>query len=398
MRKLVFVVSILLVVVALAGPWLVGQQIEKITRASQPEIAASLPPWAELVEADFQRGWFGSASRYRIVLTEDAPPAVRQLIGNYAGFGDQPALIVNNAIQHGPLVGLLTPAAAEIDSGFAVDNGSGELSTLPLVTETRIGLTGSLGAKWWMGALSLQQPQGNLTAGESSGALRVSGDQRHIELDVAADALTVTRLGQTALSLQSVSVENVLDLGAEVTRLDADYAYIDGADAVASSAVSGEIAISGIATNALPGAIALLGKIQQEKPNDAQLQSLLEASLPTLIGLLAESPVIEWQQINQQAAGDILSDFTMTLAPQSGPVTFQPFVDQLVADALISVDFSAPIETVESGTSGIPMLTNALALGMLEKDRDAGIYRMDLDYSGGEATVNGLPLPLGMQQ
>lgn len=398
MRKFVFVVSILLVVIALGGPWLVGQQIEKTTRASEQDLAASLPPWAELVSVDFRRGWFGSTSRYRIVLTESAPPVVRQLIGNYAGFGDQPALIINNAIQHGPLTGLLTPAAAEINSGFAVDNGNGELTTLPLITDTRIGLTGSLGAKWWMGALSLKQPQGEVKAGESSGELKISGDQKQINLNIAADALAVTRSGQTALSLESVLIENVLDIGKTETRLDLDYDYIDAADTLDKKTISGDVAVNGVASEALPGALALLAKIQNEKPDNAQLQMLLQASLPTLVGLLSESPVVEWHQQYDESAGEMSSDLKATLAPQTGPMTLQTYVDQLVADMLVNIDLSASIAVVESGSIKNPMLRSALGFGMLEKDTDAGIYRMDLDYANGQATVNGLPLPLGMQQ
>ncbi|MEN7343070.1 MAG: DUF945 family protein [Pseudomonadota bacterium] len=398
MRKFLFVISILLVVLALGGPWLIGQQIEKTTLGSEQDLATSLPPWAELVDVEFKRGWFGSASRYHIVLTEDAPPAVRQLIGNFAGFGDQPALIVNNGIQHGPLIGLFTPAAAEINSDFAVDNGNGEVTTLPLLTQTRIGLTGALGLNWKMGGLSLKQPEGGVTAGESSGKLKVSSDQRRIALELIADALTISRRGQTVLSLESVVSENTLEIGSTETTLDSTYRYDDTFDTLARRAISGDIGVRGIASEALPGALALLGKIQSDKPNNTELQALLQASLPTLVGLLAETPVVEWRQQLDQSAGETFSDVKLTLAPQSGPMNYQSYVEQLIADMLVTVDFSAPIELVESGTSRNALLTNALAMGMLEKDKDAGLYRMDLDYENGEATVNGLPLPLGMQR
>ncbi|MEM7762484.1 MAG: DUF945 family protein [Pseudomonadota bacterium] len=396
MRKILMLLSVLALIVALGGPLLVGMQLEKTTLESREQLTSGLPPWVELIGLDYERGWFGAVSEYRFLVSDNAPPQVKQLIGAFGGFGDQPSLIVANAIQHGPLVGFLRPAIAKAESVFALDTGSNGVIQLPAQTMTHIGLTGTLQVDWRAAGASMVNENGQaIRWADLEGRLSVRPDLSEIHAEIRTPMLqAITPEGATALDIEGLDLSAQTETGSANTALQVDYTF---RNRIAESAqmIAGDFALENLNNAALPG---LHRMIDEARTRVAPItpRDLVAAHLTTLQTALSNTPEIVWQQSQIGDAGAIESDLAVTLAPARQPATndIDAFTDHLVTDMQATLNISAPIASVEDLAATSNLVTTVRGMGMLEKDAEAGLYKMRMTYADGTAIVNGLPVPV----
>jgi hypothetical protein len=221
MRKAILFLSVVLILLATAGPLLTGRLAERQFRDGVALLAAS-PEAAQLglqpIQESYERGWFSTVSATRVVVLEG--PVMRLLqryIGN-AEFADEPAFLVRNVIHHGPLTGLLKPALARIESAVFVDGLAPGPAQVPLQLETLIGLGGGTAVRWqiadgnvrgeargaaWLGARGSADftNRGALDGFSIDAAeLSIGDDGRHMLLTMNEAALTGDLDEQTAAS------------------------------------------------------------------------------------------------------------------------------------------------------------------------------------------------------
>ncbi|MEL7296567.1 MAG: DUF945 family protein, partial [Pseudomonadota bacterium] len=325
-----------------------------------------------------------------------AAPQVKQLIGAFGGFGDQPSLIVANAIQHGPLVGFLRPAIAKAESAFALDTGNNGVIQLPAQTLTHIGLTGTLQVDWRAAGASMVNENGQaIRWADLEGKLSVRPDLSAIHAEVRTPMLqALTPEGHSAVDIEGLDLSAQTSTGSNNTSLQVDYAFTNRV-AESAQTIDGDFLLENLSNAALPGLHRMIDDARKRVVPTAP-RELAAAHIATLQTALSNTPEIAWQQSQVGDAGAIESDLALTLAPARQPATndIDAFTDNLVADMQATLNISAPIASVEDLAATSNLVTTVRGMGMLEKDTEAGLYKMRMTYSDGTAIVNGLPVPV----
>lgn len=394
MRKTLFVVSLLLIIVAIGGPAVIGHLVESTAAREQKHLANAMPPWAEIVAQEFQRGWFGSRSTYRILITESAPPAVRELLGAFGGFGDQPALIVDSNISHGPLVGVFIPAAVSADSQFFLETGDAPRVQLPMLTRSLIGLTGNLTIDWQMAGATLENNGTIITWAPMSGRAKLFPSKQRLETSIRTDLISSEAIGgPSLLTLVDSELDAIVDVEDALVSVTVDYDV--NVRATDEAGYSGVFHVHRLPVASIPGLQQLIADARQALP-PVDWRIIGSRHLPTLHQLISQSPTLDWTQQVITSEGATDSDLTIDLIPASSPdiARIEIFVEDLVQRMKATLDFSAPVARVEDMAVNSTFIATVRSMGMLEKDQDKQRYNTKMSYAAGMMTVNGLPVPV----
>jgi len=202
-KRWLVAVLVLLALVILVSPGIIGMLAEKNIEQSV-DWAASEADGVEVRTERFDRGWFTSEGRHRVVLTDAAFPLA---LGDYrarTGYADLPSLIVETQVDHGPVpvgdAGSPTPGLANMLSTFQFDPGNGELVDLPGTLRSKVGLTGATDSRFLLGSGEFHNETGGaswtgadieLHTDWSSGTVIVNGRVEPLTISVADEVATI---------------------------------------------------------------------------------------------------------------------------------------------------------------------------------------------------------------
>lgn len=402
MRKLLFGLAVLLIVAALAGPAVTGRLIERSVTGDDSALSQSLPGWLVPASHQYHRGWFRATSALRLVVTD------RRRAGPLAGllapgrFGDEPALIVESVITHGPIVDLLTPALTRIDSALFTESREGERIALPLTATTTVGLTGNLNADWvlaeggtltaangvpltWLGARgSYEATPGG---GAEAATLRVDS------IDIGA--------GEQVQHFEDIEAGYAIRRDGADATLTATFSFdAAGAGMGPVTALSGSAGVSGLPLAAMRGAGPFLRDLATAGVGNVGLVMARHEAL--VRAALDDALPVRWQQVAGTEYGDIRADFDIVLpaAAAIGAGGADTLASGITAAATVTGRVELPVAFADAVRDADPGLHERLTMlrgtGMLVADAAGDTLVMDVDYSDGSLRVNGAPLPVAL--
>jgi uncharacterized protein YdgA (DUF945 family) len=437
-KKWVVVLLVGLAVLLLISPGIVGRMTEssledsiELARIESPEITIS----TEL----FDRGWFTSAGRHRIELSDRGQfPELANFV-DQAGYSNMPALILDSRIDHGlvPLgslsrdEGTLAPGFASMTSTVQLDPGSGELIDLPGRINSTISLSGATNANllldegnWsdgdtridWKGA-ALEMTldgAGVMTAADGFiDAIRFSAGSRKVEsnridikikqdksdydfmvgsMDVRSAGVSVSdELGnQVGFASMDVSVTSDIEDHKIRGSSQVDLAGIL-TPGLGTIDLAMDLAYSGFDAESF---IALYAALE-EAAGDGNPQDAFAAIYPAMDAelqqFLSVGGDIQVERLNLSLPlGDILTDFHFTL-PEAGPGDAFSWPG-LLLKLEATINLQLPVALFQMIEAVQPEAGAAIAMGILVLDGNQ--YKMQLEYAQGLATINGVPMPV----
>jgi uncharacterized protein YdgA (DUF945 family) len=438
MQRWFVVLLVALAVLLMISPGIVGRMTERSLEDSIA-LARVESPGITISTERFERGWFSSAGRHRIALSDrNRFPQLANFVDE-AGYEGMPALILESRIDHGlvPIAsmsrvdGSLRPGFASLTSTVQLDPGNGELIDLPGRINSTIGLSGATDAdvqiaagNWsdgdaridWQGAELRMTLSGDgvVTAIDGFVApVRFSAGDRKVEsnrLDLSV-AQQKSRfdfmLGSMELHSDGVSLTDRLGNHIGFSSLDVSATNAISDDKLRGSSV---LDISGIVTPGF-GTVdialdlaysgfdaesftALYAALQQAAADgspeeafaaiypamDAELQQFLSGGGDVRINRLKLSLPL----------GDVRTDFHFTL-PEAGPGDAFSWPG-LLLKLRASINLQLPVALFRMLEAAQPEAGAAVAMGVLVLDGDQ--YKMQLEYAQGLATINGMPMPV----
>ena len=395
MRKLVLILSTLLILIALVGPGVFGFLTKRAIVDERETIERSLPTWLQLVDHKYERGWFASRSAMRLVITENAPPAVRQWLQRTAGFADQPAMLVDSVISHGPLVGVVTPGFASIDSRVRVDAGSGAPpAPLPFALQTTIGLTGNVRVLADVADGVFENGPQTFRWKDLELQLLTNAGGTVIGSKVAANAIRLEDATRAqAMEYVDIDVQLAAELRDGLTDTTVSYEVTDNNQLQAK--FNGAIAVARVPQQVLPQLAELANRLMAREQQPGSAQALLARRLPVLQQALSASPTIDFVQTAAFPDGTVDASLEARLAALPGPVTsLDALLAHLLQTAEAHATFKADAILVEQPSMAMQNLVMLRGMGYLKPTDDRKHYTMDLDYVDEVFSLHGTPLPL----
>lgn len=394
MRKLVVSLSVLFIVIALAGPFAVGRLLAGQIASEPSPIAAALPAWAVPVASELTSGWFRSQHRMRVVITETAPPEVLRLV-DPDGFGDEPALIVQSQLTHGPIVDGVRLGLVQVESAYALDNGVGEPVVLGFTTNSVVGLLGNLRIDWRAAQLVMTGAQYRLGWPAAEGRLKFARDLRRFEASFSADQIVLQPIATgVANTLHRVSgnLRSEMDDVAIDLWLDLDYA----ASADGSLPTETTMAIGRLPQTSLPG-MAALAKLRRQANPPIDEATFWTAAMPVIRQLPGLGLTLELQQSIATETSPRLIDASATFEPLPDSLPAddpQALFDAIRGSMTVLADVELPAAEVQDMSNDDPLVNTLRGMGMLQKLAGADRYQMQLRLSAGELRINEVPVPM----
>ncbi len=440
MKRWVVVLLVGLAVLVLLSPGIIGRMTERsiedsiaLARVESPEVTISTER--------FERGWFTSAGRHRIELTDRKRfPEMANFVDE-AGYDGMPALILDSRIDHGlvPIAsmsreeGSLEPGLARLTSTVQLDPGNGELIDLPGRINSTIGLSGTTDAdlliekgNWrdgdaridWQGAELRMTLDRDGIMNQVDGfiaPIRFSAGNRKVESNRIDIAITQSKSNYDfmvgAMDVHSGGVSMTDSLGNHIGFSSMD---VSAENAIVNDRVSGTstLDISGIVT---PGfgtvdigldlaysgfdaeSFTALYAALQEAASDGNPEDAFAAIYPSMDAelqqFLSTGGEVKISHLNLSLPlGDIRTNFHFTL-PEAGPGDAFSWPG-LLLKLKASINLQLPVILFQLIEAAQPEVGAAVAMGVLVLDGDQ--YKMELEYAQGLATINGIPMPVPM--
>ena len=439
MKRWLVVLLVVVAVVVLVSPGIIGRIAEK-NLEENIKWAESESTGIEIRTESFDRGWFTSVGRHRVVLNGASFSTALKNYRNQSGNKDLPSLIIDTRLDHGlvPISSLgresgsLLPGLASTVSTFQLDPGNGELVPLPGSLFTPVALSGASDSHYRLEAGEFQEDevlvewQGANIAVQmdwSTGAIVVDG---RVEPITFTDEKDTVRFGAIAIVADQVKSDYGFNVGNAEFSMDSLVIESAGAPATVgkiSIATSADIddARLNIGSRVTVDEIAVPGMGDMNFVLDLALNRIDAASLQVIAAAFRETqgaadpevalaemfPRIEddLQKIVTSGAEIRIDQLDVTL-PQ-GKVTSKIRVDIPEGDAAAdfswssvllamtaSADISLPAALFEFVQTMNPQASALVAMGILLKDGDD--YVMNAEYAQGLLSVNGAPMPIPM--
>lgn len=439
MKRWIVVFLVVLAVVVLVSPGIVGRMAEK----NLEEHVA----WAERASSDielqterFDRGWFTSKGRHRLVLSGGSLRAAVESYLQETGNDELPSLIIDTRLDHGLVPigslgrksGSLMPVLASAVSTFQIDPGNGELMPLPGSLYSSLSLTGATDSRYLLDSgnfdyeelrVAWEGADVALQTDSTTGAFVVDGRIEPVTISNDGDAI---HIGAIIISADQVRSDYGFNVGLAEFILESF-----AVDGPASPVTVGNVSLS-TATNINDARLNIGTKIAVDKITvpgmgdinfvlDLALNRLDAASMQGIAGAFRQAqgatdpeaalddlfPLIEGdlQKIFASGAEIRIDQLDVTL-PQ-GKVTTRIIIDIPEGDS--SADFSWSSVLLSTTASADIRMPSALfefvqmmnpqagvlvAMGILLKDGDD--YVMNAEYAQGLLSVNGAPMPIPM--
>jgi uncharacterized protein YdgA (DUF945 family) len=357
--------------------------------------------------------------------------ALRQQLGFAAG-EPAPALIIDTKLDHGlvPVTSLqrengsLLPSLGRAVSKLSLEGPDGELTELPGVVYTDVGLGGGVKSHYELAP----GQAGEIEWGEVDLATAVNGRQTTLVFDGSVDSLRVYggeptavelgpattagrleatpwgfRVGDVALEVQSMSVVS------PGQSIDFNDLSLDGTSRVDGERVSSEFAVGmALADVAQHGTVGIKMRGRFGKLHGPSLGALNQRLEDTEAGgapaamlgeidrelkqLLAHGLEFGVEELDIALPdGTMAADLALTLAEtELDEFTWTGLLLALEARS----DIRIPADLFDRLAAGNPNARSAVAMGFLQRDGDD--YVMRAEYAKGLLTVNGAPMPIPM--
>ncbi len=401
MRKLIIFVGVLLIVAGLAGPLVTGLLVEASVAGEDNPLEANMPPWLEAVSHDYSRGWFGAESRLRLVVTDRQRAGMLASVLDPGQFGDEPAVIVVSSVAHGPLVGVLTPAIAQIDSLLFTSDTEGRTVQLPLAASTTIGFTGNLRTDWQLAEGGTVTPRGAppLTWDGASGSYEATPGGAAQAASIEVEHIEIGA-GDVVQRFDGIELGYVVTRAGGDASLTANFAFdVEAAAMAPITRLAGSASVQGLPADTMRAAMPVIRDLAAVGP--ANLVAVADRHEAIIRAALDDPLPLRWRQLAGTEYGDIMVEFDITL-PDRDTIGQAPGGAAIVAGIAAATTVVGRIEMPTALADSIRLtdpklyeqLTMLRGTGVLAPDPTGSLLVMDVDYSGGKLTVNGAPLPM----
>lgn len=438
MRRLIIVLAIIAALL-LISPLLTGQMAEKELKAASEKLSTQMGA-VQLVETDFDRGWFESETNHEFVIDN-------AMLGGSTDEETTTGLKTHTEIMHGPMIiggddpnlPAVSAALAISKTTFTYDAKNGdEPFDIPGALYNRIALNGS-GTLW--GVFDPIEDQISNSSGDDAeikwggGGFETSYNAAQTELDstmateplsiIASDgSLNVGKISGNSVASKasfgfwtgtgSATIESMSFAGDDGQSMTMQDLQMDAtSELVGEDRVSGSFVLS-VAELDAPGFNNSSIKFPFEMSNfDAEAVGRMQAVADAQKGNPEDATLmmLEMQEVGmllvQRGFGIAIPGFSM--ATEHGDANLDISIEVPESDAagqaatmaaLIGATGSAQLRIDRSlldffakdNPQLLQQAAGMIQLGYLAEDGDALI--MNAGYEGGLLTVNGLPIPL----
>jgi uncharacterized protein YdgA (DUF945 family) len=430
---------VLLAVIILVSPGIVGRIAEKNLEENM-EWAESESGGIEFQLESFDRGWFTSEGRHRVVLSgasfHEAAEAYRKKSGN----AELPSLIIDTRLDHGlvPIASLqresgsLMPGLASTVSTFQLDPGNGELVPLPGSLYSTVGLSGASDSRYLLESGNFENEDMRVEWQGADVALQTDVSEGTVVLDGRIEPVTISdesdtvRIGAITVSADQVKSEYGLNVGTAEFGLaslqvesphspvtvgkitfSADSNIDDARLNVGTKMAIDEIVVPGVgnmdfvmdlALNRLDAAsVQVVAKAFQEAQGSADPEAALAELFPRIEGdlqtIVSSGAEIRLEQLDVTLPqGKVLTKMTVAVPEGDAGANFS-WTSVLLA-MTATADIRMPAALFEYAQAMNPQAGSLVAMGILLKDGDD--YVMNAEYAQGLLNVNGAPMPIPM--
>lgn len=437
MKRWFVVLLVVLALVVLVSPGIIGRIAERNIEKNI-QWAENENPGLHITTESFDRGWFTSEGRHRVILQGGRFKDVTALYSSATGNPAPPSLIIDTRIDHGLLPlgslsresGSLAPGLASTISTFRFDPGNGEPVELPGTLRSKVSLGGASDSRLVLEAGRFEQAE--LSIGWEGADLAIYHDRSTGEFTIhgaikpwsfASDD-SETNFGVIQIDSEQVRTNHGISTG--LAEVDVGAITIKGS--------SGQVEIGNITFRIDSG-------IDNERFNTSSTIALNDIVIPgfgdvavainsSMNRLHAESlGAIASTLRDAQAQGAEADDWTvlfplidddlqellsrgleiridqLDVSLPQGTVITKIIVDvpEMDADAdftwpgvilamTAAVDMRVPAALYDLAAMMSPQAGSLLAMGILKKEGDD--YVMEARYEQGLVSVNGAPMPI----
>ena len=439
MNRWLVALLVILAVVILVSPGIVGRLAEQ-SLDENIEWVASENPDVSISTERFDRGWFTSEGRYRVVFRGGAFHDAAVLYSDSIDSAELPALIIDTRIDHGLVpvssmtreAGSLMPGLANTISTFQIDPGNGELIPIPGKLFSNIGVSGSSKSRFVLEAGSFGKDELSATwqgadllvvANPSAEGISIEGSvqpfsvtENYERIDVGAITIDVAEtrsdfgfsVGTVELEMESLTAESAngpFSMGALSLAADTsiDDARLNGTSTFSMKdvvvpdfgnvALAMELSMHDLDAESLGVIAAALREVQDEDNQEAALQAIypqIEGDVQKLISSGAEIDINQFDLRLPQ--GKLSTSLQVKFAEMDEDADFS--WSSVLLTMTASMNMRIPIALYELVKSMNPEAEALVAMGVLKRSGDD--YVMDAEYAQGLLNVNGAPMPIPM--
>ncbi len=437
MKRWLVVLLVVLALVILVSPGIVGRLAEQ-NMEDNIQWAASESPGVNITTEAYERGWFTSEGRHRVVLQGGRFRNASEKYAAASGNPNLPSLIIDTRFDHGlvPLTSLsrdagsVMPALASTISTFQLDPGNGQLVQLPGTLFSDVSLTGASNSRLLVETGSYEDQ--DVVASWDGADLAVYSDRNSGEISVHGTIEPSTfRADDSRASVGAIRIDadqvrtpygfNIgpgnFSLDTMTLEDDGQKLVVGGIDVKMNSSLQADRANSNSVVTISDVAIPGFGDVSMVM--DASMNGLHAESFGAIIKAFRDAQAADDPEMALQTAlGDVKDDL-QTLASSGGELRFDRFdvtlpqgtvetkvtVEVAETDSgagfswpsvllnmTASIDIRVPAELFDMATMMNPQAGSLLAMGILQKDGDK--YIMEAEYAQGLVTVNGAPMPI----
>lgn len=439
MKRRLVVVLVVLAVVVLVSPGIVGRLAEK-------NLEENLK-WAEEENSgiqfrteSFDRGWFSSEGRHRLVLSGAAFSNAAENYRQNTGNAELPSLVIDTRLDHGivPLASLgresgsLMPGLASTVSTFQFDRGDGELVPLPGALYSNVNLAGASDSRYLLETGNFESDEMRVDWDGADVALQTDWSTGAIKIDGRIEPITFTsdaetlRVGAMSVSADQVRSDFGFNVGSGEFTLESFVAESPGMPVtIGNISISAAAKLDDQRLN-VRSKMSVDDIVMPDMGNmnfvlDLALNRLDAASMQVITQAFraaqnSADPEAAFAGLFPQIEGDLQKIVTagaelrvdqLDVTLPQGKVTTKIVVDIPEGDSsadfawssvllamTASADMRMPAELLEYVQTASPQAESLVAMGILLQDGDD--YVMNAEYAQGLLNVNGAPLPIPM--
>lgn len=429
MKRWLVVVLVILALLVLIAPGIVGRIAER-NISENIEWAETEAVGVTIETEQFERGWFTSEGRHRVVFEGGRFAEVSEAYQDATGNNELPSLVIDTTLAHGPLPGgSLSPGIANTVSTFHVDPGNGELIEIPGQLTSNVGLDGSSDSHLLLEPssytvegveLEWQGTDLDINSNPGTGVVLVDGEIKSFGLTADGTTVSVGPIAITADQVRSGFGYNIgtveMQMGAINVQDDASGVSIASMTLTADSriddarlTVDSGFEMSGMTIPAFgeidfgmdidlnsmdAAAVGAISDALQEAQSAADPEAALAAVYSDIEGdiqtLFSRGFSIYVGKLDiSLPQGVVATTFEMDV-PESGAASFD--WGTIILNTTATLNMRIPAAIYEMAAMMNAQAGSLVAMGILKQDGDD--YVIEAEYAQGLFNVNGAPMPI----